>query len=128
MSKKLIINRIANSKRGGNPLWIKGGLSPNPSGRKRGKNSVRVAVGKFLTRNLTHMKLQKYMDHLDVKDQIQLLFALLPYHLNKETNQTEFERLPEDQLNDLYIRAMSSIEGQFFNKMLPGNEFRNTKP
>jgi|SRR5579863_2578611 len=73
-------------------MWIKGGESPNPLGRKLARQTLQSAVERFLKRNLTERKLQALYDSLTPKDQLSLSMMLLPYALPKKAEESSVTR------------------------------------
>jgi hypothetical protein len=73
-------------------MWIKGGESPNPLGRKLARQTIQAAVDRFLKRNLTEKKLQALYDTLQPKDQLSLTMMLLPYSLPKKADESAVTR------------------------------------
>jgi hypothetical protein len=69
-------------------IWIKGGESPNPLGRKLARQTIAGAVERFLKKNLTQKKLQTLYDTLQPKDQLSLSMMLLPYVLAKKADES----------------------------------------
>jgi hypothetical protein len=69
-------------------MWIKGGESPNPLGRKLARQTIQGAVERFLKKNLTQKKLQTLYDTLQPKDQLSLAMMLVPYVLPKKADES----------------------------------------
>jgi hypothetical protein len=85
----------------GNMMWIKGGESPNPLGRKLARQTLNAAVERFLKRNLTEKKLQALYDTLQPKDQLSLTMMLLPYALPKKADESAVSREEILRVNEL---------------------------
>jgi len=96
----------------GNPNWQKGGISPNPEGRRKTKYSSRTIKGKienFLKRNVTVNRLQKMYDGLSEKEKFQFVLELLPYCMPKQ-QAIQFEKLNDDDLDRLYNSVMAGLK------------------
>lgn len=106
-------------KKKGNPKWVKGGASPNPSGRnmRHSVKTTRGLVERFLKRNLSTIKVQSLYDKLEAKDKLNFLCELLPYILAKPQAGADMDlnRLNDTQLDELYNKvigaAQSGIKG-----------------
>ncbi|HLX52688.1 MAG TPA: hypothetical protein VKR58_02045 [Aquella sp.] len=92
--------------------WIKSGDSPNPLGRKIARNTIRRSIERFLKKNISARALQTLYDHLEPKDKLSLLLQLLPYNMAKATIQSEWERLDDKQIDELYAKAIEGVNKQ----------------
>ncbi len=98
-----------------NPNWKKGGVSPNPEGRRKTRHSVRTPKGmieNFIKKNLSPRQLQRMFDELDSKDQFKVLTEMLPYVMPKQNSLTadiNFDNLNDRDLDALYEKVTRGI-------------------
>lgn len=99
----------------GNPNWKKGGESPNPSGRRKTRHSVRTPKGlieNFIKKNITPRRLQRMFDELDSRKQFDVLIEMLPYVMPKQSQSTldiNFDKLTDSDLDLLYQRVTQNL-------------------
>ena len=92
----------------------KGNELLNPRERK---SHMRNTVERFLKGNLTVKKLQNLYNQLSPKDQLVLLLQLLPYTIAKQTPQSEFDALNDEQVKELHDKLIDSVQSQI--KIIP---------
>lgn len=99
-----------------NPNWQKGGLSPNPEGRRKMKSSARTVRGmveRFIKRNITPQKLQAMYDGLKTeRDRFTMLTELMPYcaaKLSAVNMDLRFEKLDDDSLQKLHSSIIANV-------------------
>ncbi len=115
-----------------NKNWVKGGASPNPDGRRRAKYSAQTAKGKlerWFKRQTTPQNLNRIMNALDPRDQAQFLIAVAPYVLPKQSSvqvETDYERLSDDQLQDLLQNTIAGLTQQVVLPIMPVKQLPNT--
>ena len=89
-------------------LWI-AGQSGNPEGKKTGtRHSARTIKGRierFLGRNMSAKALQTMFSKLPEKEQAQMLVALLPFVLPRQS----MEAMSSEQIDTLYDRMMEGL-------------------
>lgn len=92
-----------------NPLWIPGGKSPNPEGRRKMKHSattVKGMVERFVKRNMTPNKLQTLYNSLTAVQKVDLLSQLLPYILPK----MQAESMSDAEIDLFYQKLEQTIK------------------
>lgn len=90
------------------------GVTGNPQGRPKGAQNktnkqLRETIGDFLNKNFS--KLVEDFEELPPKDRVKLYCDLLQYGLPKLQAvqlETDFDRLPEDQLDYLLTKLSNS--------------------
>jgi lipopolysaccharide biosynthesis regulator YciM len=93
----------------GNPMWVAGGKSANPTGRpKASVRTIKGMVERFVRRNITPNKLQKMYATLSVKEQMEMLMHLLPYAIAKQSP----EGISSEEVDRLYHMVEEALKAK----------------
>ena len=98
-------------------MWVEGPMGTDIVKRRTRRNAIRFAVERFLKKNISPKQLQKMFDQLPVKDQFTLILHLLPYCMAKQNPQSEFEKMDDQQVNELTEQIKETINSKL--KIIP---------
>jgi hypothetical protein len=90
-------------------LWI-AGQSGNPNGKLPGTRysakTVKGRIERFLSRNMSAKALQSMFNKLSERDQGQLLVALLPFVMPRQS----MDAISGDQIDELYDKITRALD------------------
>ncbi|SRR6266536_3981462 len=101
--------------------FVKGMVSPNPKGRGLHRHSsltIKGRVERFLSKNMSALKLQEIYNDLNSKDKLEMLSLLLPYIVSKAPTM-DFNKLSDADLQTLHSMVMESVEKNQSVNLIP---------
>src|SRR6266542_353264 len=101
--------------------FVKGMVSPNPKGRGLHRHSsltIKGRVERFLSKNMSALKLQEIYNDLDAKGKLEMIALLMPYILSRAPVM-DFNRLSDTDLQQLHSMVMESVEKNKPTNLIP---------